>query len=59
MKANHNMLRLPNIITKAVSNGSKIGKTRSHTDNLGENNVKCLIAKGICRFVPHSSAGGF
>lgn len=34
-------------------------KTRSHTDNLGENNVKCLIAKGICRFVPHSSAGGF
>lgn len=34
-------------------------KTRSHTDNFGENNVKCLIAKGICRFVPHSSAGGF
>ena len=34
-------------------------ETRSHTDNLGENNVKCLIAKGICRFVPHSSAGGF
>ena len=33
--------------------------TRSHTDNFGENNVKCLIAKGICRFVPHSSAGGF
>lgn len=36
-----------------------IKKTRSHTDNFGENNVKCLIAKGICRFVPHSSAGGF
>ena len=34
-------------------------KTRSHTDNFGENNVKCLIAKGIYRFVPHSSAGGF
>ena len=34
-------------------------ETRSHTDNFGENNVKCLIAKGICRFVPHSSAGGF
>ncbi len=34
-------------------------KTRSHMDNFGENNVKCLIAKGICRFVPHSSAGGF
>ena len=33
--------------------------TRSHTDNFGENNVKCLIAKGIYRFVPHSSAGGF
>ena len=33
--------------------------TRSHTDNFGENNVKCLIAKGICRPVPHSSAGGF
>lgn len=38
---------------------SKYMKTRSHTDNFGENNVKCLIAKGICRFVPHSSAGGF
>lgn len=37
----------------------KNSKTRSHTDNFGENNVKCLIAKGICRFVPHSSAGGF
>lgn len=37
----------------------KYNKTRSHTDNFGENNVKCLIAKGICRFVPHSSAGGF
>ena len=37
----------------------KYKKTRSHTDNFGENNVKCLIAKGICRFVPHSSAGGF
>lgn len=37
----------------------KYRKTRSHTDNFGENNVKCLIAKGICRFVPHSSAGGF
>lgn len=37
----------------------KDNKTRSHTDNFGENNVKCLIAKGICRFVPHSSAGGF
>lgn len=37
----------------------KYSKTRSHTDNFGENNVKCLIAKGICRFVPHSSAGGF
>lgn len=37
----------------------KDSKTRSHTDNFGENNVKCLIAKGICRFVPHSSAGGF
>ena len=37
----------------------KYTKTRSHTDNFGENNVKCLIAKGICRFVPHSSAGGF
>lgn len=37
----------------------KNNKTRSHTDNFGENNVKCLIAKGICRFVPHSSAGGF
>lgn len=36
-----------------------LNKTRSHTDNFGENNVKCLIAKGICRFVPHSSAGGF
>lgn len=39
--------------------GVKDMKTRSHTDNFGENNVKCLIAKGICRFVPHSSAGGF
>lgn len=38
---------------------SKNMQTRSHTDNFGENNVKCLIAKGICRFVPHSSAGGF
>ena len=38
---------------------SKDRKTRSHTDNFGENNVKCLIAKGIYRFVPHSSAGGF
>lgn len=37
----------------------KYSETRSHTDNFGENNVKCLIAKGICRFVPHSSAGGF
>lgn len=37
----------------------KDSETRSHTDNFGENNVKCLIAKGICRFVPHSSAGGF
>lgn len=37
----------------------KYRQTRSHTDNFGENNVKCLIAKGICRFVPHSSAGGF
>ena len=37
----------------------KYTRTRSHTDNFGENNVKCLIAKGICRFVPHSSAGGF
>ena len=37
----------------------KYTQTRSHTDNFGENNVKCLIAKGICRFVPHSSAGGF
>lgn len=37
----------------------KYWETRSHTDNFGENNVKCLIAKGICRFVPHSSAGGF
>jgi len=37
----------------------KDNETRSHTDNFGENNVKCLIAKGICRFVPHSSAGGF
>lgn len=37
----------------------KYMETRSHTDNFGENNVKCLIAKGICRFVPHSSAGGF
>lgn len=37
----------------------KNSETRSHTDNFGENNVKCLIAKGICRFVPHSSAGGF
>lgn len=41
------------------SNFRKDSKTRSHTDNFGENNVKCLIAKGICRFVPHSSAGGF
>lgn len=41
----------------AVTN--KYMETRSHTDNFGENNVKCLIAKGICRFVPHSSAGGF
>lgn len=41
------------------SPGVKGYKTRSHTDNFGENNVKCLIAKGICRFVPHSSAGGF
>lgn len=38
---------------------TKDKETRSHTDNFGENNVKCLIAKGICRFVPHSSAGGF
>lgn len=37
----------------------KDNETRSHTDNFGENNVKCLIAKGIYRFVPHSSAGGF
>lgn len=37
----------------------KNSETRSHTDNFGENNVKCLIAKGIYRFVPHSSAGGF
>lgn len=41
------------------SNFRKDIETRSHTDNFGENNVKCLIAKGICRFVPHSSAGGF
>ena len=41
------------------SNFRKDRITRSHTDNFGENNVKCLIAKGICRFVPHSSAGGF
>jgi len=41
------------------SNFRKDKETRSHTDNFGENNVKCLIAKGICRFVPHSSAGGF
>lgn len=40
-------------------NQHKDSQTRSHTDNFGENNVKCLIAKGICRFVPHSSAGGF
>ena len=59
MKANHNDNNSAIKVNTAVSNGSKIGKTRSHTDNLGENNVKCLIAKGICRFVPHSSAGGF
>lgn len=43
----------------ALGNVYKDIRTRSHTDNFGENNVKCLIAKGICRFVPHSSAGGF
>lgn len=42
-----------------TKNAPKYKETRSHTDNFGENNVKCLIAKGICRFVPHSSAGGF
>lgn len=46
-------------IEKHFSFHRKYSETRSHTDNFGENNVKCLIAKGICRFVPHSSAGGF
>ena len=46
-------------LTEAIPSFYKYSETRSHTDNFGENNVKCLIAKGICRFVPHSSAGGF
>lgn len=57
------LLSLISIIPLSASNrkGGKLKntQTRSHTDNFGENNVKCLIAKGICRFVPHSSAGGF
>lgn len=55
-------LNLENIYQKlpiGIELYDKDRKTRSHTDNFGENNVKCLIAKGICRFVPHSSAGGF
>ena len=47
------------VIVTGIPFYCKYTKTRSHTDNFGENNVKCLIAKGICRFVPHSSAGGF
>lgn len=46
-------------LKEIIKAGLKDMGTRSHTDNFGENNVKCLIAKGICRFVPHSSAGGF
>ena len=37
----------------------KDNETRSHTDGFRKNNVKCLKAKGICRFVPNSSAYGF
>lgn len=37
----------------------KNSETRSHTDGFRKNNVKCLKAKGICRFVPNSSAYGF
>lgn len=47
------------VIVTGIPFYCKYIETRSHTDNFGENNVKCLIAKGICRFVPHSSAGGF
>lgn len=52
-------LMSPPTSTHLGYNVHKDKETRSHTDNFGENNVKCLIAKGICRFVPHSSAGGF
>ena len=31
-------------------------ETRSHTDGFRKNNVKCLKPKGICSFVPNSSA---
>lgn len=34
-------------------------RTRSHTDGFRKNNVKCLKPKGICSFVPNSSAYGF
>ena len=37
----------------------KYKKTRSHTDGFRKNNVKCLKPKGICSFVPNSSAYGF
>lgn len=38
---------------------NKDRKTRSHTDGFRKNNVKCLKPKGICSFVPNSSAYGF
>lgn len=46
-------------LTEAIPSFYKYSETRSHTDGFRKNNVKCLKAKGICRFVPNSSAYGF
>lgn len=47
------------VLYNPADTGNKDSETRSHTDGFRKNNVKCLKAKGICRFVPNSSAYGF
>lgn len=48
------------LLNDAMQTGSnKDSETRSHTDGFRKNNVKCLKPKGICSFVPNSSAYGF